>query len=129
VIGRYRIVRGSRPSDDPLPTGVRQDTRKHTSHPLRPDEEMVRRFLDSGDDAGFERFRRDYLALLEARFEHDRAPFDELVRLAARADVYLGCNCPTRRQPDVSHCHTWLALEFLKGRYPDLEVRSASAPS
>ena len=43
--------------------------------------------------------------------------------LARRHDVYLGCNCPTARQPDVLRCHTVLALAFLRERYPDLSVR------
>ena len=122
MIGRYRIVRGRRSPDDPLPEGIRQDTRKHTRHLLRPEPEMVRRMLEADPGAGFARFRTEYLALLEARFETNRLAFDALAELAARAHVYLGCNCPTRRQPDVRHCHTWLALDFLSARYPQLDV-------
>jgi hypothetical protein len=38
-------------------------------------------------------------------------------------DVWLGCNCPTAKNPDVRRCHTVLALQFMKERYPALEVR------
>lgn len=123
MLGRYRIVRGVRPADDPLPVGVRQDTRKHTRHVLRPDAEQVQRLLADPSVPTFERFRGAYLALLEARFRHDRRPFDALCELARSSDVFLGCNCPTRQQPDVRRCHTFLALGFLRERYPDLKVQ------
>ena len=55
--------------------------------------------------------------------EFSRRRFDELAELARNNDVYLGCNCPTQRQPDVRHCHTVLALAFLRQHYPDLDVR------
>ena len=47
-------------------------------------------------------------------------PFDGLAR---RPDVYLGCSCPTKTNPDVRRCHTWLALEFIRERCPELDVR------
>lgn len=122
VITRYRIVRGARPPDDPLPDGVRQDTRKHTRHVLRPNEGDVQRFLASPSDGAFESFCKRYLAGLHQRFGEEREAFDELAVLARQEDVYLGCNCPTRRQPDLRRCHTMLALRFLRGAYPDLEV-------
>jgi hypothetical protein len=123
MIARYRIVRGARPADDPLPDGVRQDTRKHTRHVLRPEAALVRGFLARPDEAGFRAFRAAYLELLERRFAEDRGPFDALAELARRTDVYLGCNCPTAKQPDVRRCHTLLALAFLQRRYRDLDVR------
>lgn len=123
MIGRYRIVRGARRPDDPLPAGVRQDTRKHTRHVLRPEAEQVKRLLEDPSAQAFERFRAAYLAVLEQRFQHDRGPFDALCALASRSDVFIGCNCPTRQQPDVRHCHTYLALGFLHERYPELDVR------
>jgi hypothetical protein len=122
MIARYRIVRGRRPPEDPLPDGVRQDTRKHTRHVLRPEAAAVRRLLASPSEAAFRDFRASYLATIERRFASDRAPFDELAELGRQRDVYLGCNCPTRTQPDVARCHTVLALEFLAGHYPDLHV-------
>jgi hypothetical protein len=122
VLSRYRIVRGARPADDPLPAGVRQDTRKHTRHVLRPEAEQVKRLLADPSEQSFERFRAAYLLLLAARFQQDRRPFDQLSELARSTDVYLACNCPTRQQPDVRHCHTYLALGFLQQRYPDLKV-------
>lgn len=121
MLARYRIVRGKRPANDPLPDGVRMDTRKHTRHVLRPTPEMVEEVLDGGD---FARFRAGYRALLDERFATDRAPFDALAERARAGDVHLGCSCPTKRQPDVSRCHTALALEWMKERYPDLEVRA-----
>jgi hypothetical protein len=123
MIGRYRIVRGVRPVEDPLPTGQRQDTRKHTRHILRPSAELVARFLQQPSESGFATFRAGYLHLLEERFRRDRKPFDTLCALASSCDVFLGCNCPTAKQPDVRRCHTYLALCFLAERYPELELR------
>jgi len=121
MLARYQIVRGRRPEGDVLPEGVRQDTRKHTRHVLRPTASLVQGLLDA--PASFERFARAYRALLEQRFASERKRFDELAELARQRDVYLGCNCPTARQPDVRHCHTVLALAFLREHYPDLVVR------
>jgi hypothetical protein len=42
--------------------------------------------------------------------------------LANNNDVYLGCSCPTKRNPDVNRCHTVLALRFMKRKYPGLKV-------
>ncbi|HVZ34742.1 MAG TPA: hypothetical protein VG963_20080 [Polyangiaceae bacterium] len=122
MLGRYRIVRGARGSDDPLPEGVRQDTRKHTRHVLRPSAEMVAAFFEQPGEAGFRRFRSTYLKLLQERFRSQRAEFDALAELAQQRDVFLGCNCPTAKQPDVHHCHTYLALGFLAEHYPGLNV-------
>lgn len=115
------MIRGAPASS--LPQGIRQDTRKHTHHVLRPTPEMVATVLGSGDAAAWEAFARAYRALLEARFAADRKPFDELAALSRKEDVYLGCNCPTKQNPDVRRCHTTLALAFLHERYPDLPVR------
>jgi uncharacterized protein YeaO (DUF488 family) len=123
MLARYRIVRGRRGADDPLPDGVRQDTRKHTRHVLRPSVELVEALLEDPSAASFARFERAYRALLEQRFHDERKRFDELASLARRENLYLGCNCPTARQPDVRRCHTRLALAFLRDRYPDLEVQ------
>jgi uncharacterized protein YeaO (DUF488 family) len=122
MLARYRIVRGKRNAADPLPHGVRQDTRKHTQHVLRPSPELVRSILDDPSDAAFERFARGYLRLLEQRFAKEPQRFDELADLARRENVYLGCNCPTARQPDVRRCHTVLALDFMRRHYPALIV-------
>ena len=123
MLARYRIVRGARAVSDPLPEGVRQDTRKHTRHILRPSAELVVSLLRQPSEATFAKFRAGYLQLLEARFRGDRAPFDALRDLALREPVFLGCNCPTAKQPDVARCHTVLALGFLARRYPELDVR------
>jgi len=122
VLGRYHIVRGKRPPEDPLPEGVRQDTRKHTKHVLRPDAEAVEGYLRDPGPAAWRAFARDYKALLARRRAADPGAFDALAQLAREQDVWLGCNCPTARNPDVRRCHTFLALEFLARAYPDLEV-------
>jgi len=123
MIGRYRIVRGARSRDEPLPDGQRQDTRKHTRHILRPSAELVARFLAQPSEAAFAAFRAGYLRLLEERFREDSSPFDALRDVALSTDLFLGCNCPTAKQPDVRRCHTYLALGFLAQRYPELQVR------
>lgn len=98
------------------------DTRKHTHHVLRPDGDEVEKFLTDLSGAAFEHFAAAYLRTIERRFAADRAPFDEIAELAEAEDVYLGCNCPTAKQPQVQHCHTVLALGFMKKKYPKLHV-------
>lgn len=122
MLARYQIIRGVRPASSPLPEGVRQDTRRHTRHVLRPTNELVTAFLQDPSARGFERFRAGYRALLEQRFRTERERFDALAQLARETDVYLGCNCPTAKQPEVKRCHTALALEFASEHYPDLKV-------
>jgi uncharacterized protein YeaO (DUF488 family) len=123
MLARYRIVRGARDDDDPLPDGVRQDTRKHTKHILRPSTDLVMLLLDDSNEETFERFARGYRELLEQRFARERERFDALAELARRDNVYLGCNCPTARQPEVRRCHTVLALAFMRRHYPALVIR------
>lgn len=122
VLARYQIVRGKRASGDPLPDGWRIDTRKHTQHCLRPETEQVEKLFGDMSSAGFARFAEAYRATLEARFARDRAPFDALAQRAQQEDVYLGCSCPTQKNPDVNHCHTVLALRFMGEHYPKLKV-------
>jgi hypothetical protein len=119
MLARYQIVRGKRPPSNPLPAGRRIDTRKHTRHCLRPEAPSVAALIEHAD---FARFEKEYRATLTARFSADRRAFDELAELAQREDVFIGCNCPTRFNPDVRHCHTSLALEFMKRKYPALKV-------
>lgn len=121
MLSRYQMARGVRESA--LPKGVRQDTRKHTHHVLRPTEAIVNAFLSAPSDAAFRRFAEQYRALLDHRFVHDPGAFDALAELARSNDLYLGCSCPTKKNPDVRHCHTWLALEFFRDHYGDLDVR------
>ena len=123
MLSRYRIVRGKRPPDDPLPDGQRVDTRAHRHHALSPEPAAVRALLEDPSDMRFREFARRYETLLERRFAADRAPFDELARAAQQGDVYIGCNCPTRKNPDLRRCHTVLALRFMQRRYPELRVR------
>lgn len=124
MLARYRIVRGVRPADDPLPEGIRQDTRKHTRHVLRPTPELVEALLEDPSEASFQAFRRGYLQLLQRRCEREPERFDALAELARTRDVYIGCNCPSARQPHVKRCHTTLALGFFHGRYPDLAIQA-----
>jgi hypothetical protein len=109
-----------------LREGVRIDTRMHTRHCLRPARELVATLfaaLDAGRAGAWTTFARAYKALLDQRFATDRAPFDALAERARTRDVFLGCSCPTARVRDVRHCHTVLALRFLRARYPRLDVR------
>lgn len=119
---RYKIVRGKRPVSAPLPKGIRQDTRWRTSHCLRPTEAIVNGYLKNLTEAAWKAFERQYLALLEQRYAKDPAPFHELATLASVQDVYLGCNCPTKKNPDVRHCHTFPALTFMRHKFPKLDV-------
>lgn len=121
MLSRYQMARGVPASK--LPRGVRQDTRKHTRHILRPPEGLVLDYLAAPSDAAWQALAKKYRAELAQRFREDRTPFDALAELARHEDVHLGCSCPTKRNPDVRHCHTWLALEFMHAHYPDLEVR------
>lgn len=122
MLARYQIVRGKRPRDNPLPDGRRIDTRKHTQHCLRPTAEHVAALIENPTSAGFKRFAAAYRALIEQRFAEDRTPFDALAELARDEDVFIGCNCPTRWNPDVKNCHTTLALAFMHRKYPKLRV-------
>jgi hypothetical protein len=123
MLARYKIYRGRRPPSDPLPTGFRQDTRWRTKHPLRPTEAIVKEFLAAPDEQAWSRYRKAYFDLLESRFSEDRAPFDKLAGLVEATDVYLGCSCPTKLNPRIDHCHTFLALQFMERKYPLLPVR------
>ena len=124
MLSRYSIERGRKLADYPrrVREAIRQDTRKHTRHVLRPDEKEVQAYLADPSDAAWKRFERAYLRLLRQRFAADRKAFDAIAALADAGDVYLGCNCPTAKNPDVNRCHTVLALGFMRERYPALEV-------
>jgi hypothetical protein len=121
VLTRYQIVRG-RPLSE-LPQGKRVDIRKHVKHVLSPEPAAVDAFLARGTEEAHQAFASAYRALLTARFHASRKPFDALAELARHHDVYLGCNCPTAKNPDVLRCHTVLALHFLHARYPTLDIR------
>ncbi len=122
MLSRYQMIRGKRPPDDPLPVGERMDTRKHTRHFLRPERRDVEALIADPSEQGFHRFERQYLAAIAHRFKQDRSPFDALVARASEVDVFLGCSCPTSWNP-VQHCHTVLALRFMKKKYPRLRVQ------
>lgn len=122
MLARYKIYRGKRPPNDPLPEGIRQDARWRTRHPLRPSEELVKRYLVDPSEEAWQEYVSSYLNLLEERFRQDRTQFDALAALAMEADVFIGCSCPTKTNPHPGHCHTFLALEFMKSKYPLLQV-------
>jgi hypothetical protein len=122
MLARYQMVRGKPPAGYQLPGGIRQDTRKHTRHCLRPPAEVVAAYLAEPTDAAWRIFEAEYLQAIHERYAADPAPFDQLAELARQADVYLGCSCPTAANPDVRHCHTMLALRFMQEHYADLKV-------
>jgi uncharacterized protein YeaO (DUF488 family) len=122
MLSRYKMYRGRRPPLDPLPRGKRQDTRWRSTHPLRPTEKLVTGYLAAPSEKAWRAFRKAYLALLEQRFREDRREFDGLAQLARDTDVFLGCSCPTKKNPRVDRCHTFLTLQFMKRKYPDLRV-------
>ncbi|MDF1666229.1 MAG: hypothetical protein P1V97_31025 [Planctomycetota bacterium] len=121
MLSRYHMKRGVK--KEFLPSGLRQDTRKHTRHILRPPAELVQKFLGAHSNLSWDEFTREYLQCITQRYVEDSAAFDTLAELARVKNVFLGCSCPTTANPKVNHCHTWLALEFMKARYSDLEVR------
>lgn len=122
LLSRYTIYR-RRPQDaPPLPPGIRQDVRHRTKHIVRPTQSMVETYLTAPNETTFATFQAAYRELLNARWHDDRSEFDQLAELARNHDVFLGCSCPTKRNPDVRHCHTWMALQFMAAQFPDLEV-------
>ena len=121
MLSRYQMKRGVPASQ--LPQGIRQDTRKHTRHILRPEADFVREFFANPTESVWRQSMDQYRAELDRRFAQDQTPFDALAELARRENVFIGCSCPTRLVPDVRKCHTWTALEFMHEKYPDLDVR------
>lgn len=121
VLTRYQIVRGKPVSE--LPRGKRIDTRKHVKHVLSPEPQAVKAFLALGTPQAYEDFASAYTTLLTTRFRASRQAFDALAELSRQQDVYLGCNCPTAKNPDVMRCHTVLALRFMHAHYPALDIR------
>lgn len=122
MLSRYTIYRRRPPEALPLPVGIRQDSRHRTQHILRPTSEMVEAFLAEPSDAAWNRFESEYIAELGRRFRTDNTSFVQLATLAAENDVFLGCSCPTKKNPDVRHCHTYVALMFMKEKFPSLNV-------
>lgn len=118
MLARYHMRRGRSPEVG----GIRQDTRKHTRHCLRPTVEMVTHYLADVSTAAWHEFEKKYFELLSTRFTEDRRPFDKLAELAEHNNVFIGCSCPTAKNPNVMHCHTTLALRFMKQHYPSLRV-------
>jgi|ERR1043166_1125888 hypothetical protein len=122
MLRRYKMYRGKRPASDPLPLGIRQDTRWRSKHPLRPSKELVLGYLANPTKKAWDDYVANYMELLEGRFRTNRGPFNDLAELAAKEDVFIGCSCPTKKNPTPGHCHTHLALRFMKRKFPRLAV-------
>lgn len=123
MLARYKIYRGKRPDDDPKPDGICKDIRKHVKHVLAPTKTMVETYFKNPGDKAWNKLKKEYLALLTERLKCRKDEFDTLAELATENDVFLGCNCPTQKNPDVNRCHTALALEFMKKKYPGLIIK------
>jgi len=72
ALHRYTTIRGL--GREHLPQGIRQDTRKHTRHVLRPDTDDVVRYFADPTDAGWEQFAKSWRTCVEQRFADDPAP-------------------------------------------------------
>ena len=126
MLARYKIPRGKvEMREFPLPEGIRQDVRHRCfpKHPLAPKPEMVEKYFANPTSEGRRRFRSEYEKLLEKNYSERRSEVDALAEKASASDVYVGCSCPTKANPDVNHCHTVIALQFMKKKYPKLEVQ------
>ena len=117
MLARYKLYRGPRAAGDPMPVGIRQDTRKHTSHCLRPSKQSVAEYISRPNNSAWRKFAADYLHTLKKRLNNDPAPFEILAQLAREHDVFIGCSCPTKNIPDVERCHTVLALSFMQEHF------------
>ena len=122
ILGRYTMRQFPDENVGPPPVGIHKDTRKHQNHCLSPTPEMVKKYLSDPTAGAWTIFRSSYLELLEKHFAERKSEFDELANLAMKDDVYIGCSCPTKNNPSVYHCHTVLALQFMKEIYPQLTV-------
>ncbi|MDM4018201.1 DUF488 family protein, N3 subclade [Roseiconus lacunae] len=122
MLSRYTIYRRRPVGAPPLPDGIRKDTRWRTRHVLRPTKQIVEVYLEDPTDEAWQVFHDAYFTLLAERLATSTELFDELASLCNEADVYLGCSCPTKQQPRVDRCHTWLALEFMKQNFPGIAV-------
>jgi hypothetical protein len=120
MLGRFQLKRGVA---YPKAKGAQfKDTRKHTSHVLAPPTPLVKAYFQSPTLEAWQKFQTGYLQALRERFRKTPERFEELRELATSGDYYLGCNCPTTKNPFPCRCHTIVAIEFLKELYPDLEV-------
>jgi hypothetical protein len=77
----------------------------------------VKDYLAAPDEKAWRELRKAYLDLLQKRFREDKTPFARIADLAMTKDVFIGCSCPTKANPRVDRCHTFIALEFMKSRY------------
>lgn len=121
MLGRYTIVRGATRAS--YPAGIRQDTRKHTRHFLAPTPELVAEvFANRRSATAWDAYADRYRALIDARYTADPARFRLLATMARWHDVWLGCSCPSSKNPDVMRCHTVIALRFMKERFPSIAI-------
>lgn len=127
MLSRFQIKRGV--NYPRVPGALFKDTRKHVkAHVLAPTKDMVTRYLSQPTLDTWQWFQREYLLELQKRADERPEEFEELRRLAQTGDYYLGCSCPTPRNPLPCRCHTIVALEFMKERYPDLNVEFTQYP-
>jgi hypothetical protein len=108
--------------NNPARRGVRQLTAHKTTHCLRPTRAIVSQYLKNVSESAWRRYERLYRQILAKRFLGNRKLFDKLAAMARARDVFLGCYCPTKTNPNPDHCHTRLALKFMKEKYPDLDI-------
>ncbi len=111
-----------------IPTNV-VNTTWAVKHFLSPSKEMVDKYIGSPSVEAWEEYKKLYLDLIKIRFSNNPLPFERLAKQAIDEDVYLGCYCPTKINPDVYKCHTILALKFMEQHYPDLDVVFPEAES
>ena len=105
-----------------MPDGIRKDTRWRPNHILSPSEKLVKKYLADPHEAAWRKFKQEYMKLLERRFKKDGSAFVKFAQLAMEHNVFIGCSCPTKVNPDITHCHTYLALQFMKKKFPKLHV-------
>lgn len=115
-------MRTKRPPHDPLPDGETIEITHRKGHFLSPSEMLVNRYLADPTEEMWSWYEQEYLELLQESFEKHRKQFDQLAEQACSTDVHLGCYCPTKKNPNVYHCHTVLALWFFEERYRALTV-------
>ncbi|MBK7092877.1 MAG: hypothetical protein IPH59_14355 [bacterium] len=124
MLARYQIPPRFHkiPPGDPALKGTRLDTRKNHNYVFCPTPEMVEAYFNDMTPKGWKLFTKNYRRLLQERFETRREEFDKWATVAAESDLFLGCSCPTERNPNLEQCHTWLALEFMQKKYPKLKI-------
>ncbi len=76
---------------------------------LAPTQEILEGFKKR--DGAWDRYRKEFLALLETRKIHERIRPE---------DVHM--NCLLCSEPEPDHCHRRLVAEYLAARWPELTI-------